>query len=104
MGARHMPLRKHRLSSLTLRLGLLSLAAVCLAVLRPSGRARVQGLQGLRPLKSRRSGLRRAAVSLSFATLFFAGAAFSAGAGDLLVEAVEGQHAAALAPAASEAG
>jgi hypothetical protein len=96
-----MPLRKHRLSSLTLRLVLLSLAAACLAVLRPSGRARVQGL---RPLKSRRSGLRRAAVSLSFATLFFAGAAFSAGAGDLLVEAVEGQHAAALAPAASEAG
>ncbi|MGH3063578.1 MAG: hypothetical protein ACRDMK_04495, partial [Gaiellaceae bacterium] len=101
MGARHMPLRKHRLSSLTFRLALLSLAAVCLAVLRPSGRARVEGL---RPLKSkRRSGLRRAAVSLSFATLFFAGAAFSAGAGDLLVEAVEGQHAAALAPAASDA-
>ena len=96
-----MPLRKHRLSSLTFRLALLSLAAVCLAVLRPSGRARVEGL---RPLKSkRRSGLRRAAVSLSFATLFFAGAAFSAGAGDLLVEAVEGQHAAALAPAASDA-
>jgi hypothetical protein len=96
-----MPLRKHRLSSLTFRLVLLSLAAVCLAVLRPSGRARVQGL---RPLKSkRRSGLRRAAVSLSFATLFFAGAAFSAGAGDLLVEAVEGQHAAALAPGASDA-
>ena len=96
-----MPLRKHRLSSLTFRLALLSLAAVCLAVLRPSGRARVEGL---RPLKSKgRSGLRRAAVSLSFATLFFAGAAFSAGAGDLLVEAVEGQHAAALAPAASDA-
>ena len=96
-----MPLRKHRLSSLTFRFVLLSLAAVCLAVLRASGRARVHGL---RPLQSRRrSGLRRAAVSLSFATLFFAGAAFSAGAGDLLVEAVEGQHAAALAPAAQEA-
>jgi hypothetical protein len=96
-----MPLRKHRLSSLTLRFVLLSLAAVCLAVLRPSGRARVHGL---RPQEStRRSGLRRAAVSLSFATLFFAGAAFSAGAGDLLVEAVEGQHAAALAPAAADA-
>jgi hypothetical protein len=99
-----MPLRKHRLSSLTFRLVLLSLAGACLAVLRPSGRARVHGLRGLRPLESkRRSGLRRAAVSLSFATLFFAGAAFSAGAGDLLVEAVEGQHAAALAPAASDA-
>ncbi len=93
-----MPLRKHRLSSLTFRLALLSLAAVCLAVLRPSGRARVRN-----PKPMRRSGLRRAAVSLSFATLFFAGAAFSAGAGDLLVEAVEGQHAAALAPAASDA-
>jgi hypothetical protein len=91
-----MPLRKHRLSSLTFRFVLLSLAAVCLAVLRPSGRTRVQE-------SKRRSGLRRAAVSLSFATLFFAGAAFSAGAGDLLVEAVEGQHAAALAPAAPDA-
>jgi hypothetical protein len=91
-----MPLRKHRLSSLTFRFVLLSLAAVCLAVLRPSGRPRVQQ-------PKRRSGLRRAAVSLSFATLFFAGAAFSAGAGDLLVEAVESQHAAALAPAAPEA-
>ena len=91
-----MPLRKHRLSSLTFRFVLLSLAAVCLAVLRPSGRPRVQQ-------PKRRSGLRRAAVSLSFATLFFAGAAFSAGAGDLLVEAVEGQHTAALAPAAPEA-
>ena len=95
-----MPLRKHRLSSLTFRFVLLSLAAVCLAVLRPSGRARVHGLRPSR----RRSGLRRAAVSLSFATLFFAGAAFSAGAGDLLVEAVESQHAAALAPAAPDAG
>ena len=89
-----MSLRKHRLSSLITRLVLLSLAAVSLAVLRP-GRART-----LQPRK-RRSGLRRAAVSLSFATLFFAGAAFSAGAGDLLVQAVESQHSAASAPDAS---
>ncbi|HEU4942766.1 MAG TPA: hypothetical protein VFT18_05835, partial [Gaiellaceae bacterium] len=42
-------------------------------------------------------------MSLSFATLFFAGAAFSAGAGDLLVQAVEDQHAAATAsPAAAD--
>ena len=41
-----MPLRKHRLSSLTFRLALLSLAAVCLAVLRPSGRARVYEAYG----------------------------------------------------------
>lgn len=41
----------------------------------------------------RRSGgfsKRRLATSLAFATLFFAGAAFSAGAGDLVVSAVEG--------------
>ncbi len=93
-----MPLRRHRLPSLITRLVLLSLAAVSLAVLRPAGRAGAR-VQGLRPLKSRRSSLRRAAVSLSFATLFFAGAAFSAGAGDLLSQAVEDQHSAATAPA-----
>ena len=89
-----MPLRRHRLPSLITRLVLVSLAAVCLAVLRPVGRAnpRVRAL----PARKRRSSLRRAAISLSFATLFFAGAAFSAGAGDLLVQAVEGQHAAVL--------
>jgi outer membrane biosynthesis protein TonB len=38
---------------------------------------------------------RRLATSLAFATLFFAGAAFSAGAGDVLVEAVEDQPQAA---------
>ncbi len=92
-----MPLRRHRLSSLITRLVLLSLAAVSLAVLRPGRRAGAQ--VHTRQPRKRRSGFRRAAVSLSFATLFFAGAAFSAGAGDLLVEAVEGQHAAATAPA-----
>ena len=92
-----MPLRKHRLSSLTTRLVLLSLAAVLLAVLRPFGRAEAKKLRTPR----RRSGVRRAAVSLSFATLFFAGAAFSAGAGDALVEAVESQHAAVSATDAS---
>jgi outer membrane biosynthesis protein TonB len=40
---------------------------------------------------------RRLATSLTFATLFFAGAAFSAGAGDTLVEAVEDDE-----PAAAE--
>jgi hypothetical protein len=95
-----MPLRRHRLPSLITRLVLLSLAANFLAVLRPAGRAGVQ-VNGLRRLESkpRRSGVRRAAISLSFATLFFAGAAFSAGAGDLLVQAVEDQHSAATAPA-----
>jgi hypothetical protein len=96
-----MPLRRHRLPSLITRLVLLSLAAVCLAVLRPAGRAGAR-VQNLRPQR-RRSGFRRAAVSLSFATLFFAGAAFSAGAGDLLVQAVEDQHAAASAAASEPA-
>lgn len=40
---------------------------------------------------------RRLATSLAFATLFFGGAAFSAGAGDNLVEAIEGDPTAALA-------
>ena len=96
-----MPLRRHRLPSLITRLVLLSLAASFLAVLRPAGRAGAR--MNVRPVKSRRSGVRRAAISLSFATLFFAGAAFSAGAGDLLVQAVEDQHAAASAPAEAEA-
>ena len=34
---------------------------------------------------------RRLATSLAFATLFFGGAAFSAGAGDVVVEAIEGK-------------
>jgi hypothetical protein len=95
-----MPLRRHRLPSLITRLVLLSLAANFLAVLRPGRRAGVHALAGLKSeSKPRRSGVRRAAISLSFATLFFAGAAFSAGAGDLLVQAVEDQHSAATAPA-----
>ncbi len=94
-----MPLRRHRLPSLITRLVLLSLAATFLAVLRPGGRAGAR-VQAPRPRKSR-SGLRRTAVSLSFATLFFAGAAFSAGAGDLLVAVVEEQQAAA--PVSAEA-
>ncbi|MGZ8697871.1 MAG: hypothetical protein ACXW0F_03105 [Gaiellaceae bacterium] len=92
-----MPLRRHRLPSLITRFVLLSLAAVSLAVLRPGRRAGAQ-VHARQP-RRRPSGFRRAAVSLSFATLFFAGAAFSAGAGDLLVQAVEEQHAAATAPA-----
>ena len=34
---------------------------------------------------------RRLATSLAFATLFFGGAAFSAGAGDVVAEAIEGE-------------
>ncbi|MGH3051432.1 MAG: hypothetical protein ACRDM8_00550, partial [Gaiellaceae bacterium] len=49
------------------------------------------------PKPAQRDGYsrRRLATSLAFATLFFAGAAFSAGAGDVLVEAVEDQPQAA---------
>jgi hypothetical protein len=88
-----MPQRTYRLPSLITRFVLLSLAAVALAVLRPrsSAGARVQEPTGRR----RRSGVRRVAVSLSFATLFFAGAAFSAGAGEVVADLVEEQPAAA---------
>ena len=88
-----MPQRTYRLPSLITRFVLLSLAAVALAVLRPrsSAGARVHEPTGRR----RRSGVRRVAVSLSFATLFFAGAAFSAGAGDVVADLVEQQPATA---------
>jgi hypothetical protein len=93
-----MPQRTYRFPSLITRFVLLSLAAVALAVLRPASRAdaRVQ-----KPAR-RRSGVRRIAVSLSFATLFFAGAAFSAGAGDVVANLVEQQAVSASeAPAES---
>jgi hypothetical protein len=93
-----MPQRTYRFPSLITRFVLLSLAAVALAVLRPASRA------GTRAQKTprRRSGVRRIAVSLSFATLFFAGAAFSAGAGDVVANLVEQQAVtAAEAPAES---
>ena len=41
------------------------------------------------PTHRQRSRTQRLATTLAFATLFFAGAAFSAGAGDMLVQAVE---------------
>jgi hypothetical protein len=83
-----MPQRTFRLTSLFTRLVLLWLAAVALAILRPASRAGkdVQASSG-----RRRTRTRRIAVSLSFATLFFAGASFSAGAGDLMVGLVEEQ-------------
>jgi hypothetical protein len=82
-----MPQRTYSFTRLIARLVLLSLAAVALAVLRPAKQvgARVQ------ERRRRRSGVRRVAVSLSFAALFFAGASFSAGAGDLVVGLVEQQ-------------
>jgi hypothetical protein len=86
-----MPQRTYRFPSLITRFVLLSLAAVVLAVLRPATRATARVEQPRR----RRSGVRRIAVSLSFATLFFSGAAFSAGAGDVVAGFVEQQVATA---------
>jgi hypothetical protein len=77
-----MPQRTFRLTSLATRLVLLSLAAVALAMLRPRAKRSA-------PSRRPRTRTRRIAVSLSFATLFFAGASFSAGAGDLMVGLVE---------------
>jgi hypothetical protein len=82
-----MPQRTYRFSSLITRFVLLSLAAAALAVLRPASRAN----ERVQERRRRRSGVRRIAVSLSFATLFFAGAAFSAGAGDVVANLVEQQ-------------
>jgi hypothetical protein len=83
-----MPQRTFRLTSLFTRLVLLWLAAFALAMLRPASRA-AEDVQA--PSGRRRTRTRRIAVSLSFATLFFAGASFSAGAGDLMVGLVEEQ-------------
>ena len=82
-----MPQRTYRFPSLITRFVLLSVAAVALAVLRPAPRANTR----VQRTPRRRSGVRRIAVSLSFATLFFAGAAFSAGAGDVVANLVEQQ-------------
>jgi hypothetical protein len=90
-----MPPRTYRFPSLITRFVLLSLAAVALAVLRPSSRASAP----VQEKRRSRSGVRRVAVSLSFATLFFAGAAFSAGAGDVVANLVEQQTEQAAAEA-----
>jgi hypothetical protein len=91
-----MPQRTYRFPRLITRFVLLSLAAVALALLRPASRAGAR----VQTTHRRRSGVRRIAVSLSFATLFFAGAAFSAGAGDVVANLVEQQAAtASQAPA-----
>jgi hypothetical protein len=51
---------------------------------------------------ARRTPRRRVAASLTFATLFFAGASFSAGAGDLVAKALEPAECAALMAATGE--
>jgi hypothetical protein len=93
-----MPQRTYRFPSLITRFVLMSLAAVALAVLRPASRPATR----VQETRRRRSGVRRIAVSLSFATLFFAGAAFSAGAGDVVANLVE-QQAVTAAQAPAEA-
>jgi hypothetical protein len=52
----------------------------------------------------RRSPKRRLATSLAFATLFFAGAALSAGAGDMIAEAVEATGSTSTETTTTEAG
>ena len=51
---------------------------------------------------ARKSPRRRVAVSLTFATLFFAGASFTAGAGDMVAKALEPAECAALMAATGE--
>jgi hypothetical protein len=51
---------------------------------------------------ARRSPRRRIALSLTFATLFFAGASFTAGAGDMVAKALEPAECAALMAATGE--
>ena len=51
---------------------------------------------------ARRSPRRRMALSLTFATLFFAGASFTAGAGDMVAKALEPAECAALMAATGE--
>jgi hypothetical protein len=54
------------------------------------------------PAAARTPARRRVAVSLTFATLFFAGASFTAGAGDMLAKALEPAECAALMAATGE--
>lgn len=80
-----MPQRRHRLSSSTASLIRLASALLVLAVM-PNRRRKV------------RIAPRRLAASLAFATLFFAGAAFSAGAGNEVASLLEtGDETAAMA-------
>ncbi len=94
-----MPQRTYRIRSLITRFVLLSLAAVALSVLRPAKQAAAR----VQVPRRRRSRGRRIAVSLTFATLFFAGASFSAGAGDMMVQLVEDQASTAAAGADQQA-
>jgi hypothetical protein len=81
-----MPQRRHLLRSTTGSLVLLAAALGVLAVM-PARRRKI------------RIAPRRLAVSLAFATLFFAGAAFSAGAGNTVAQLLEpGDESAVMAP------
>jgi len=84
-----MPQRTHRFGkSLTQLLFLAAALSLLSAVVR---RERRELLQTSRARKRKvRVAPRRIAASLAFATLFFAGAALSAGAGDTVVQFVEG--------------
>ena len=81
-----MPKRRHLCRSTTASLVLLAAALGVLSVM-PSRRRKIR----LAP--------RRLAASLAFATLFFAGAAFSAGAGNTVAQLLEpGDESALMAP------
>jgi hypothetical protein len=81
-----MPQRRHLFKSTTASLVLLAAALSVLGVM-PSRRRKV------------RVAPRRLAVSLAFATLFFAGAAFTAGAGNTVAQLLEpGDESALIAP------
>jgi hypothetical protein len=81
-----MPKRRHLFRSTTASLVLLAAALGVLNVM-PSRRRKI------------RVAPRRLAASLAFATLFFAGAAFSAGAGNTVAQLLEpGDESALMAP------
>ena len=88
-----MPQRTHRFGkSLTQLLFLTAALSLLSAVVR---RERKQLLLTARARKGQvRVGRRRIAASLAFATLFFAGAALSAGAGNGVVQLIDGESAA----------
>jgi hypothetical protein len=100
-GAKAMP-QRNTSRGLVLRLVLFTLAGWLLWALgrnsdAPAGRepetvsrAVPEAATSTRTREKRRGGKRRLATALAFTTLFFAGAAFSAGAGDLVVSALEG--------------
>ena len=84
-----MPHRRHRLKRLLSRFRTGDLLAVECSRTRPTVGIRSTTPRARAERVRRRFGGHRMAASLTFAVLFFAGAAFTAGAGDMLAEAVD---------------